>query len=205
MYATFSPPTSATWIDELPSYIRYVRAVTSARLASSLPKRFTGLETAQGQPSVASPTISNMFSLRHGSTRAASRSLLYPKRLSRRWYAIERTQIKIPHAPRPASPFPVIESCPSPTCQCRDMPEGLDIEKEQILNGSMAAYAEQILISTGKSDWKSRIEDEEGTHGDAVRGLKGLLGPRGKFSDVGEDPSNADDGHRLSISPPAIS
>lgn len=67
------------------------------------------------------------------------------------------------------------------------MPSGLDIEREQNLSGSMAAYAEQVLISTGKSDWKSRIEEEEGVHGDVVRGLKGLLGPRGKLSDVGRD------------------
>ena len=80
------------------------------------------------------------------------------------------------------------------------MPSGLDIKREQTLNGSMAAYAEQVLISTGKSDWKSRIEEEEGVHGDAVRGLKGLLGPRGKFSDVGREHARyTRAGQRLSI------
>lgn len=129
-----------------------------------------------------------MFPFRNGfrhATPASSIRLL--KRISRRWYALERTQIKIPNTRATTPPFPVIESCPSPTCQCREMPSGLDIEREQSLNGSMAAYAEQILISTGKSDWKSRIEEEEGVHGDLVRGLKGLLGPRGKFSDVGQE------------------
>lgn len=64
------------------------------------------------------------------------------------------------------------------------MPAGLDIEREQNINGSTAAYAEQVLISTGRSDWKSRIEDEE--EGVVVRQLKALLGPRGRYSDVCE-------------------
>jgi hypothetical protein len=62
------------------------------------------------------------------------------------------------------------------------MPEGLDIEREQNINGSMAAYAEQVLISTGRNDWKSRIEEED--EGILVRQLKSFLGPRGKYSDV---------------------
>lgn len=62
------------------------------------------------------------------------------------------------------------------------MPPGLDIEREKPLNGSMAAYAEQVLISTGRPDWSSRIEDEP----DAVlvRQLKKFLGRGGKYSDV---------------------
>lgn len=46
----------------------------------------------------------------------------------------------------------------------------------------MAAYAEQVLISTGRNDWKSRIEEEE----DAVlvRQLKKLLLRGGKYVDV---------------------
>lgn len=63
------------------------------------------------------------------------------------------------------------------------MPSGLDIEREQNINGSMASYAEQVLISTGRSDWASRIEDEQ-EEGMLVRRLKGLLGPRGRYSDV---------------------
>ncbi|GAB7365001.1 hypothetical protein MBLNU230_g5783t2 [Neophaeotheca triangularis] len=61
------------------------------------------------------------------------------------------------------------------------MPSGLDIEQEQNLNGSLASYAEQVLISTGKEDWTSKIEDEE----DAgfLRLLKGMLGRGGKFAD----------------------
>jgi len=46
----------------------------------------------------------------------------------------------------------------------------------------MAAYAEQILISTGRSDWKSKIEDDE--QSDFLKQLKKFLGQKGKFSDV---------------------
>ena len=130
-----------------------------------------------------------MFTFRHGRQRVNLDTISRANAI-KRFYSLERTQIKIPNTRNPAAPFPVIESCPAPTCQCREMPAGLDIEREQSLSGTMAAYAEQILISTGKSDWKSRIEDEEGVHGDAVRGLKGLLGPKGKFSVVGQDSRN---------------
>ncbi|KAJ9642015.1 Altered inheritance of mitochondria protein 32 [Coniosporium tulheliwenetii] len=61
------------------------------------------------------------------------------------------------------------------------MPSGLEIDRGQPLNGTMAPYAEQILISTGRSDWTSRIEDED----DAVlaKRVKELLGRGGKYSD----------------------
>jgi len=87
-----------------------------------------------------------------------------------------RLRVRIP------PPFPVVECCASPTCAYRPAPTGLDIDHEQPLNGTMAAYAEQVLISTGRGDWSSRIEEEE----DAVlaRGLKDLLGRNGKFSNV---------------------
>ena len=64
------------------------------------------------------------------------------------------------------------------------MPSGLDIEREQSLSGSMPSYAEQLVICSGKSDWKSRIEDEPGADGDLVRSMKGLLGLGGKLRDV---------------------
>jgi hypothetical protein len=51
-----------------------------------------------------------------------------------------------------------------------------------MLNGSIGTYAEQVLIATGRSDWKSRINEDE----DAVflRRLEGLLRRGGKYSDV---------------------
>ena len=83
-------------------------------------------------------------------------------------------------------PFPTVSTCPSPTCVCAETPAGLDIEREKDLNGSMAPYAQQVVISTGKSDWTSRIEhDGHGTTwGDFGWNLKALLGRGGKYSDV---------------------
>ncbi|KAI7162502.1 hypothetical protein KC352_g26686, partial [Hortaea werneckii] len=90
------------------------------------------------------------------------------------------SRINIPFTP---PPVPVIEKCPVPTCPCSAAPDGLQIEREQNINGSMAAYAEQVLLCTGRSDWASRIETEENADGEIVRQLKSFLGPGGKFSD----------------------
>lgn len=118
--------------------------------------------------------------LRYGHRRAAQVSWSSAARsatsLARRTYA---SRIDIPFAP---PPLPTIESCPSPTCQCRETPSGLDIEREQGINGSMPTYAEQVLISTGKDDWTSRIEDDEGSV--LVQQMKNFLGRNGKYSDV---------------------
>lgn len=46
----------------------------------------------------------------------------------------------------------------------------------------MPAYAEQVLVSTGKSDWTSKIEDDP--EGELVRQLRTIIGPKGKYSDV---------------------
>ena len=51
----------------------------------------------------------------------------------------------------------------------------------------MPTYAEQVLISTGKDDWTSRIEDDEGS--ELVRQIKNFLGRNGKYSDVGHSSS----------------
>ncbi|KAL4898508.1 putative sucrase/ferredoxin-like family protein Fmi1 [Aspergillus ambiguus] len=93
-----------------------------------------------------------------------------------------RTPLKIP------PPFPVTKSCPESTCFCPatpPMPEGLPIDYEQPLNGTMAAYAQQILICTGQPDWTSRIENDgqDQSWGDLVRGLKKLMGRGGPYAD----------------------
>ena len=63
------------------------------------------------------------------------------------------------------------------------MPEGLPIDYSKSLNGTMAPYATQLLICTGKDDWPSRIEDAEG--GDNLAAdVKELVGRGGDFSDV---------------------
>lgn len=116
-----------------------------------------------------------MFIFRHGGRRATQ---VFPQRVSgaKRSYA---SRIDLPFTP---PPVPVVEACPVPTCQCRETPAGLDIEREQNINGSMAAYAEQVLISTGRNDWTSRIENED--EAVLVKQLKRFLGPGGKYSDV---------------------
>ncbi|KAK5071625.1 Altered inheritance of mitochondria protein 32 [Lithohypha guttulata] len=47
----------------------------------------------------------------------------------------------------------------------------------------MAAYSQQILVSTGLADWKSKIEDEKDTApwGGVVAQIKEMLGPKGRF------------------------
>ena len=94
-----------------------------------------------------------------------------------------RTRLEIP------PPFPVTKTCPEPSCNCPPtpaLPEGLPIDHEQALNGTMAAYAQQLLICTGQRDWTSRIEEDgQGqSWGEMVRGLKSLLGRGGKYADV---------------------
>lgn len=116
-----------------------------------------------------------MFVFKHGGRRTAQ---VVPQRLtgSKRTNA---SRIDIPFTP---PPFPVIESCPVPTCQCRGTPKNLDIEREQSLSATMAAYAEQVLICTGRDDWKSKIEEED--QGVLVKQLKSYMGRGGKYSDV---------------------
>ena len=112
-------------------------------------------------------------------SRVASRLYRNPALLALQQRSASRASIPVPFA---KPPFPTLEECPSPTCQCRETPSGLDIEREQNLNGSMAAYAEQVLISTGTTDWKSRIQDDDESV--LVRQLTKFIGPKGKFSDV---------------------
>jgi hypothetical protein len=114
--------------------------------------------------------------LHHHARRHAVRTLRPASASPARRHA---SKIAIPFAP---PPVPVIPSCPAPTCACRESPPGLEIERETDINGSMASYARQILVCTGRDDWTSKIEEEE----DAVlvRRLKGFLGRGGKFQDV---------------------
>ena len=96
-----------------------------------------------------------------------------------------RTRIEIP------PPFPVTKTCPEPSCDCPPtpaLPEGLTIDHEQPLNGTMAAYAQQLIVCTGQRDWTSRIEDDgkDQGWGALVRGLKQLMGRGGPYLDVSE-------------------
>ncbi|KAK0365978.1 Altered inheritance of mitochondria protein 32 [Friedmanniomyces endolithicus] len=121
-----------------------------------------------------------MFVFRHGGRRAITSILPFIPRtstLAKRCYA---SRIDVPFTP---PPVPVIDQCPSPTCQCRESPPGLDIEREQDLNGSMPTYAEQVLISTGRSNWPSKIDEDEGEDSALVRQLRKNLLRDGKYSD----------------------
>ncbi|KAE9374065.1 hypothetical protein N431DRAFT_437610 [Stipitochalara longipes BDJ] len=86
---------------------------------------------------------------------------------------------------RPKPTFPTTATCPPSTCTCAPtppMPAGLDIDRAKNLNGTMAAYAEQVLICTGKDDWTSRIE-EENAGDNLAADIKELLGRGGVYSD----------------------
>ncbi|KAF2137330.1 uncharacterized protein K452DRAFT_291718 [Aplosporella prunicola CBS 121167] len=112
----------------------------------------------------------------------APRRALFTSSLPRRSAAAPRRSIPIPSFP--TTPFPVIESCPAPTCECRpypQFPEDLPIDRKQNLNGTMAAYGEQILIATGKDDWTSKIEDDENSL--FQRQLRDLLVRNGELCD----------------------
>jgi hypothetical protein len=67
------------------------------------------------------------------------------------------------------------------------MPEGLDIDRKQQLNGSMSPYTQHLIVSTGRSDWTSRIEDEKDTAawGKFTADVKASFGRGGEFHDVG--------------------
>ncbi|KAK1992689.1 hypothetical protein LX36DRAFT_715182 [Colletotrichum falcatum] len=82
-------------------------------------------------------------------------------------------------------PFELVPTCPAPTCECAAtpaMPDGLEIDRKAPLNGVVSAYAEQVLVCTGKDDWASRIE-EENSGDNLAADLKELFGRGGTYSD----------------------
>ncbi|KAM3535347.1 hypothetical protein MY4038_001401 [Beauveria bassiana] len=105
------------------------------------------------------------------------------------WQSVNRTSFTSAAACRGFAskrpPLPTVPTCPSPTCECAEMPampEGLDIDHKSPMNGVIAGYAEQVLICTGKDDWPSKIEEENG--GDNLAAdLKELFGRGGTYAD----------------------
>lgn len=65
------------------------------------------------------------------------------------------------------------------------MPPDLDIDRKSPLLNTMAAYSEQVILCTGKEDWESNIEHEQGETGDFVKGLKSVIGRGSPDFDVG--------------------
>lgn len=64
-----------------------------------------------------------------------------------------------------------------------EFPDGLEIDHSKPLHGTMAPYAEQLLVCTGHADWVSRVEEDNG--GDnLVADVKELVGRGGVYSNV---------------------
>lgn len=102
-----------------------------------------------------------------------------------------REALKVPTSPlvytheQPTSATPrTIPTCPPPTLPHAPKPPDLDIDRKLPLLGSMPAHHGHVLIATGRTDWKSRVEDDEATEGGVIKGLKEMLGPRGMFANV---------------------
>lgn len=103
--------------------------------------------------------------------------------------ALSRTPAPIPVPTTPTaagpslnSPLPVTPRCPAPTCPCEAAPADLDIDRATPLNGTMANYYRHILISTGKSDWASKIDTDptaEGEPGGLAAQLKEVSSQKG--------------------------
>ncbi|KAL8687616.1 MAG: hypothetical protein Q9218_006262 [Villophora microphyllina] len=71
--------------------------------------------------------------------------------------------------------FPLTSHTPTSKCECDDqIPPDLDIDHNRDIANTVAPYNQHIVISTGKSDWASRIEDEEGP-GNMAKIMKNLL------------------------------
>ncbi|KAE8858759.1 hypothetical protein PTNB73_08239 [Pyrenophora teres f. teres] len=81
-----------------------------------------------------------------------------------------------PSSVRLQSSIPYTATCPSPKCECAASPPDLDIDRKTPLLNTMATYSEQVVFCTGKEDWVSNIEQEEGETGDFVKGLKSVIG-----------------------------
>jgi (2Fe-2S) ferredoxin len=54
---------------------------------------------------------------------------------------------------------PTVPFCPEPSCECAPTPE-LDIDRSAQLGNTAPFYHQHVVISTGRFDWLSRIEDE---------------------------------------------
>ncbi|KAF9701016.1 hypothetical protein EKO04_000209 [Ascochyta lentis] len=87
------------------------------------------------------------------------------------------------YSPSPVPSIPYTESCPAPTCACAPTPADLDIDRTTPLLNTMAPYAEQVLLCTGKEDWASNLEDEGGATAEFVKGMKGVIGRGGEAFD----------------------
>ena len=113
-------------------------------------------------------------------------SVMSRRPLTRGLWARRAYQTQLPSTLISRRYLNIVPKCPDPTCECADtpaMPEGLEIDHKGKLNGLISSYAEQVLVCTGKSDWTSRIEEDDS--GDNLAAdLKELIGRGGVYSDV---------------------
>ena len=77
----------------------------------------------------------------------------------------------------------VIDVCPSSSCTCAPMPDGLDIDHSQPLLGTVPSYDRHVIFCTGKEDWTPRVEDEN-KGANITKILKELMGPKGRLHNV---------------------
>ena len=87
---------------------------------------------------------------------------------------------------RNAPSFATVPTSPAPTCPCAEtpaLPDGLEIDHKNPLNGVMTAYHEHVLVCTGTESWPSRIE-EDNSGDNLAADLKELMGRGGVYSDV---------------------
>lgn len=79
--------------------------------------------------------------------------------------------------------FPVAPCCPPGRGCYAQTPSDIGIDTKKPLSGTVPPYTQHVVISTGRDDWASRIESEQGSN--LARDLKELLGPKGEFHNVG--------------------
>lgn len=114
----------------------------------------------------------------------------YPYRRTFNTSSYKRNPPSIPSIPTCPPSIPSISTCPPSGCRCAAMPEGLAIDHERQMDGTMPPYAQHVVIRTGRTDWSSKIEDEPDTLGEQVGGgnlarrLKALVGRGGELHDV---------------------
>lgn len=82
--------------------------------------------------------------------------------------------------------LPIIEGTTTTGSDCAcavQLPNGLTIDRTRPLLNTAASYNQHVVVATGKSDWASRIEDEEGP-GDTAKALKDMTKRTGEWFDV---------------------
>ena len=73
-------------------------------------------------------------------------------------------------------------TCPPSTCACAATPD-LEIDRTKPLINTVPRHSKHLIVHTGRDDWASRIEDDEGKP-NIAKELKALLGPKGEFYEV---------------------